>query len=177
MPTVIALDAMGSDRAPKPEVEGAILAARHYEVEVLLVGREEQVRAELQNHPSAEGLPIEVVNATEVIEMNEKAAQAVRSKKDSSMRVGLRQVRDGRAAGFVTAGNEGVEFVDKNIPLLDGKKIEQWIKDLDDDSFNIRHVADNELRKLGRLVEALVAHARGNISSRVAPTRSVRSMW
>ena len=61
MPTVIALDAMGSDRAPKPEVEGAILAARHYEVEVLLVGREEQVRAELQNHPSAEGLPIEVL--------------------------------------------------------------------------------------------------------------------
>src|SRR5438067_2601897 len=117
MPTVIALDAMGSDRAPKPEVEGAILAARHYEVEVLLVGREEQVRAELQNHPSAEGLPIKVVNATEVIEMHEKAAQAVRSKKDSSMRVGLRQVRDGRAAGFVTAGNTGAAMATAKMVL------------------------------------------------------------
>ena len=117
MPTAIALDAMGSDRAPKPEVEGAILAARHYEVEVLLVGREEQVRAELQNHPSAQGLPIEVVNATEVIEMNEKAAQAVRAKKDSSMRVGLRQVRDGRAAGFVTAGNTGAAMATAKMVL------------------------------------------------------------
>src|SRR5207248_824414 len=117
MPTAIALDAMGSDRAPKPEVEGAILAARHYEVEVLLVGREEQVRAELQNHPSAEGLPIKVVNATEVIEMNEKAAQAVRAKKDSSMRVGLRQVRDGRAAGFVTAGNTGAAMATAKMVL------------------------------------------------------------
>ena len=117
MPTAIALDAMGSDRAPKPEVEGAILAARHYEVEVLLVGREEQVRAELENHPSAQGLPIEVVNATEVIEMNEKAAQAVRSKKDSSMRVGLRQVRDGRAAGFVTAGNTGAAMATAKMVL------------------------------------------------------------
>src|SRR5436305_12935883 len=117
MPTAIALDAMGSDRAPKPEVEGAILAARHYEVEVLLVGREEQVRAELQNHPSAEGLPIAVVNATEVIEMNEKAAQAVRAKKDSSMRVGLRQVRDGRAAGFVPAGNAGAALATAKMVL------------------------------------------------------------
>ena len=50
MPTTIALDAMGSDRAPKPEVEGAILAARHYDVEVLLVGKEDVVRAELDLH-------------------------------------------------------------------------------------------------------------------------------
>src|SRR5438105_8464129 len=117
MPTVIALDAMGSDRAPKPEVAGARVGRRDREVEVLLVGREEQVRAELQNHPPAEGLPIEVVNATEVIEMNEKAAQAVRSKKDSSMRVGLRQVRDGRAAGFVTAGNTGAAMATAKMVL------------------------------------------------------------
>ena len=48
MPTIIALDAMGADRAPKPEVEGAILAARHYDVEVVLVGKEEVIRAENQ---------------------------------------------------------------------------------------------------------------------------------
>ena len=53
MPTVIAVDAMGSDKAPKPEIEGAILAAKHYDVRVLLVGREEQVRAEMANHPAA----------------------------------------------------------------------------------------------------------------------------
>src|SRR5262249_17070833 len=107
MPTVIAVDAMGSDRAPRPEVEGAILACRHYDVQVVLVGREEQVRDELQQHPSGQGLPIEIAPATEVIGMDEKVANAVRSKRDSSMRVGLRLVREGNAAGFITAGNTG----------------------------------------------------------------------
>jgi glycerol-3-phosphate acyltransferase PlsX len=107
MPTVIAVDAMGSDRAPKPEVEGAIQAARHLGIHVLLVGREQHVRAELAHHPFAAGLPIEIVHATEVISMEEKVAQAVRAKRDSSMRVGLRLVRDGRANGFVSAGNTG----------------------------------------------------------------------
>src|SRR5437762_8492698 len=107
MPTIIAVDAMGSDRAPRPEVEGAILACRHYDVQVTLVGREEQIREELQQHPSADSLPIAIVPATEVIGMDEKAATAVRSKRDSSMRVGLRLVREGRAAAFITAGNTG----------------------------------------------------------------------
>src|SRR5215472_4474904 len=107
MPTTIALDAMGADRAPKPEVEGAILAARHYGVKVLLVGPESVVGAELDLHPVWRRLPIEIVHASEVIGMHEKAAQAVRSKRDSSMRVGLRLVRDGKAAGFVSAGNTG----------------------------------------------------------------------
>src|ERR1043166_530850 len=97
MPTVIAVDAMGSDKAPKPEIEGAILATRHHNVRVLLVGREEQLRAEMKHHPGAAHLPIEIVNATEVIGMDEKAATAVRSKRDSSMRVGLRLVREGRS--------------------------------------------------------------------------------
>jgi phosphate acyltransferase len=107
MPTTIALDAMGTDRAPKPEVEGAILAARHHDVEVLLVGREELIRAELDTHPLWRRLAIDIVHASEVISMHEKAAQAVRAKRDSSLRVGLRLVRDGRAAGFVSAGNTG----------------------------------------------------------------------
>ncbi|MGZ4786964.1 MAG: phosphate acyltransferase PlsX [Terriglobales bacterium] len=108
MSTVIAVDAMGSDRAPKPEVEGAILAARAYDVHVLLVGKEDAIRAEMRNHPSAAFLRnLEIVPAEEVIGMDEKAAQAVRSKKKSSMHVGLRLVREGRAAGFVTAGNTG----------------------------------------------------------------------
>jgi len=98
---------MGSDRAPKPEVDGAILAARHYDVEVLLVGQEQLIRQELKFHPLSKRLKIGIVPASEVIGMQEKAAQAVRSKRDSSMRVGLRLVREGRASGFVSAGNTG----------------------------------------------------------------------
>jgi glycerol-3-phosphate acyltransferase PlsX len=108
MPTTIAIDAMGSDKAPKPEVEGAILAARHLDVDVVLIGQEDHVRSELRAHPTARFLRnLSVVHAGEVIGMHEKAAQAVRSKKQSSMHVGLRLVREGKAAGFITAGNTG----------------------------------------------------------------------
>ena len=117
MPTIIALDAMGADRAPKPEVEGAILAARLYDVEVVLVGRQEVIRAELDLHRLWRRLPISIVDAREVIGMHEKAAQAVRAKRDSSLRVGLRLVRDGKAAGFVTAGNTGAAMATAKMVL------------------------------------------------------------
>ena len=117
METIIALDAMGSDRAPKPEIEGALAAARNYGVKVLLVGPEELLKRELKNHPSASYLPIEVVHASQVIGMEDKAAQAVRSKKDSTMRVGLRMVRDKRAIGFVTAGNTGAAMATAKMVL------------------------------------------------------------
>jgi phosphate acyltransferase len=117
MPITIAVDAMGADRAPKPEIEGAILAARQCDVRVLLVGQEEVVSAELAHHPDARGLPIEVVHASEFIGMDEKAAQAVKSKRDSSMRVGLRLVKDGSASGFVTAGNTGAAMVSAKMVL------------------------------------------------------------
>jgi glycerol-3-phosphate acyltransferase PlsX len=117
MPGVIALDAMGSDRAPKPEIEGAVQGARHYGLKVLLVGREQQIRAELERHPAAAGLPLQIVHAGEVIRMDDKAAKAVRSKRDSSMRVGLRLVREGRASGFVTAGNTGAAMATAKMVL------------------------------------------------------------
>ncbi len=117
MRTVIALDAMGSDRAPKPEIEGAILAARQYGVEILLVGRKEELQDELAEHTGASMLPIEIVHAPQVIGMEEKAAQAVRSKRDSSMRVGLRLVREGRASGFVSAGNTGAAMATAKMVL------------------------------------------------------------
>jgi glycerol-3-phosphate acyltransferase PlsX len=117
MPSVIALDAMGSDRAPKPEIEGAIHAARSYGARVLLVGPEATVRAELERHPSAARLPIEIVHASEVITMEDKAVAAVRAKRDSTLRVGLRLVRDGRAAGFVTAGNTGAAMATAKMVL------------------------------------------------------------
>ena len=113
----IAVDAMGSDRAPKPEIEGAIQAARHGFARVILVGREDRLGPELAHHPSYQHLPIEFVYATEVIGMHEKAAQAVRSKRDSSMRVALRLVREGRAQGFVTAGNTGAAMATAKMVL------------------------------------------------------------
>jgi phosphate acyltransferase len=116
MPSVIALDAMGSDRAPKPEIEGALHAARQYGVRVLLIGPEDVVRAELDRHPSAARLPIEIVHASEYITMEDKV-EAIRAKRDSSMRVGLRLVREGQANGFVTAGNTGAAMATAKIVL------------------------------------------------------------
>jgi phosphate acyltransferase len=117
MARVIALDAMGSDRAPKPEVEGAIQAARHYGVRVVLVGRESEILAELDRHPTAAHLPIEIVHAEEVISMEDKVAQAIRAKRDSSMRVGIRLVREAVAGGFVTAGNTGAAMATAKMVL------------------------------------------------------------
>jgi phosphate acyltransferase len=117
MPSAIALDAMGSDRAPRPEIEGAIQASRQYGVRVVLVGPEPALRAELRRNSAAASLPIEIVHASEVITMEDKAVQAVRAKRDSSLRMGLRMVRDGQAVGFVTAGNTGAAMATAKIVL------------------------------------------------------------
>jgi phosphate acyltransferase len=103
----IAVDAMGGDHAPKSEVEGAIQAAAELMAKVILVGPEDLIRSELAKHPEAEDLPIRVRHASEVITMEDAAARAVRSKKDSSVHVALRLVRDGEADGMVSAGNTG----------------------------------------------------------------------
>ncbi|HEY5069458.1 MAG TPA: hypothetical protein VII37_06710, partial [Candidatus Acidoferrum sp.] len=116
MPSVIALDAMGSDKAPKPEIEGALQAARHHGVRVLLVGPEARLRADLERYPGARRLQIEVVHASEVITMDDKV-DAIRAKRDSSIRVGLRLVREGRADGFVTAGNTGAAMATAKVVL------------------------------------------------------------
>jgi glycerol-3-phosphate acyltransferase PlsX len=108
---------MGSDRAPKPEIEGAIQAARQHGVHVILVGPEEMLRAELARYSAAADLPIQIAHASEVITMDDKAVQAVRAKRDSTMRVGLRLVREGRALGFVTAGNTGAAMATAKMVL------------------------------------------------------------
>jgi len=103
----IALDAMGGDHAPKAEVEGAVRAAGSLGVKVLLVGQQDVVCRELEQHEGHRELPIEIVHASERVTMEDSAAKAVRSKRDSSMRVASRLVRDGCAQGFVSAGNTG----------------------------------------------------------------------
>jgi len=102
----IVVDAMGSDHAPGVDVEGAVRAARRFGQEIMLVGREEDVRRELARHDTV-GLSITVVHASQVIEMAEHPSQAVRSKPDSSMVVGMRLLRDQQADAFVSAGNSG----------------------------------------------------------------------
>jgi len=102
----IVLDAMGSDRAPGVDVAGAVQAARLFGQEIILVGREEQIRAELAGHDT-DDLSLSVVHASQVIEMREHPSRAVRSKPDSSMVVGMALVRDGKADAFVSAGNSG----------------------------------------------------------------------
>ena len=104
--TTIAVDAMGGDHAPRAEVEGAILAARELGVRILLVGIEATVRQELNRH-GHRGLPIEIVNATDVITMSDSPSQAFRRKKESSVHVAARLVRDGKAEALVSAGNTG----------------------------------------------------------------------
>jgi glycerol-3-phosphate acyltransferase PlsX len=103
----IAVDAMGGDHAPKSEVEGAILATRVLDVKVILVGVEDVVRKELARHRGASDLPIEVVHASEFITMEDSAAKAVRTKKDSSIRVASRLMEKGIAQGVVSSGNTG----------------------------------------------------------------------
>lgn len=104
----IVLDAMGGDHAPGVVIDGAVMAAREFGpsgVEIILVGREPDIQRELSRH-AVSGLPISIVHASEVIEMEEHT-MAVKEKKDSSMVVGVRLVKEGKADAFVTAGNSG----------------------------------------------------------------------
>ena len=113
----IALDAVGSDKAPEPEIRGAILACRSLPVRVHLIGPQAELRDLLDEHLENEDLPIVIHHASERIGMEEKAAHAVRTKKDSSMRVGLKLVREGKVAGFVTAGNTGAAMATAKMVL------------------------------------------------------------
>jgi glycerol-3-phosphate acyltransferase PlsX len=103
----IAVDCMGGDHAPASEVEGAIQAARELGVGIVLAGPQARVREELRRQGWNGGPGIEVVDATEVITMNDPVAHAVRRKRNSSISVAAREVAEGRAGGLVSAGNTG----------------------------------------------------------------------
>ncbi|WP_264983774.1 phosphate acyltransferase PlsX [Pseudodesulfovibrio portus] len=101
----IAVDAMGGDFGPQVVVPAAVEAAREG-IAIALVGDEAVVNAELAGC-DAEGLDIRVVHASQVVEMDDKPADALRRKKDSSIQVACRLVKDGEAHGVVSAGNSG----------------------------------------------------------------------
>lgn len=102
----IAVDAMGGDHAPAEVVRGAVHASREFHLPIVLVGREERIREELRR-AGAGADELEVENATEAVEMQDAPGVALRKKKDSSIRVGLNLVADGKASSFVSAGNSG----------------------------------------------------------------------
>src|SRR5919206_4352502 len=102
----IVLDAIGGDHAPEATVAGAVQAARELGVEVVLAGPQDRIAAELARHDTA-GLQLPIVDAPEVIEMDEHPVKAVRRKQGSSIATGLRLVRDGEADAFVSAGHSG----------------------------------------------------------------------
>lgn len=116
---------MGGDHGP-PEIVPAALAslAKHPELSLALVGREEVLRAELVRHTGAARERVQIVAADEVVEMHEPPSQALKNKKQSSMRIAIEQVREGRAAACVSAGNTGAlmataRFILKMLPGID----------------------------------------------------------
>jgi phosphate acyltransferase len=105
----IALDAMGSDRAPAIEVEGAVGALRSLadDLHLVLVGDRTSIEAELDRYPDAPRDRVEIVHARQRIEMRESPTQAIRRKRDSSIVVGLELLKQRRVQAFISAGSTG----------------------------------------------------------------------
>jgi glycerol-3-phosphate acyltransferase PlsX len=122
----ISLDAMGGDHGPSVVVPAALEALKRHgqNVELILVGREEVLRGELQRHGGREGENLRVQHAAETVGMDEMPSQALRYKKNSSMRVALDLVKSGEADAAVSAGNTGAlmataRYVLKTLPGID----------------------------------------------------------
>ena len=120
---VIAVDAMGGDQGPAVVVPGAVDAAAQAEVSVTLVGDEAKIITELRKLSFDQNL-VKVVHASEVAEMYDKPSEVLRRKKDASIQVASRLVRDGKAHGLVSAGNSGATvacgiFILGRIPGVD----------------------------------------------------------
>ncbi len=102
----IVVDAMGTDNAPVSDVAGAVLAARDFDLDIILVGDRHRIEAELDKH-DANNLPITVLHADDRITMDDKPNEILRGKPNSSMHVGMGMVKEHEADAFVTAGNTG----------------------------------------------------------------------
>ena len=107
----IAIDAMGGDHGPGSVIDGALVAARHLQIGLLLVGARAVIDAELRRHPGAASLDVETLDAPEWIEMAEPAASALRRKPRSSIRVAAEAVRSGRASALFSAGHTGASVI------------------------------------------------------------------
>lgn len=133
---IVAVDAMGGDHAPTVEVEGAVAAARRWGIAVILVGDAARLEEELRKHDTRD-LKLSVRHASEVVGMHDSASDAVRKKKDSSIRVAFNLVKGGEAHAVVSAGNSGATmaagmFVLKRIPGIDRPAIATIFPNLKD---------------------------------------------
>lgn len=113
----IVVDAMGGDHAPEAAVEGAVMAAREYETEIILTGLSDQIHAILNRLDPDHNLPIQVVHADEVVEMHDSPGKVLRSKRKSSMKIGLDLIKEGEASAFLSAGNTGAVLAYSTIIL------------------------------------------------------------
>jgi len=102
----IAVDAMGSDRSPRVEVDGALDAAAQYGIPIVLVGHKDKIRPLLSGRDLS-GMQVEVEHASEAVSMEDSPTTAFRRKKDSSINVAEQMMRDGKVSGVVSAGNTG----------------------------------------------------------------------
>jgi glycerol-3-phosphate acyltransferase PlsX len=107
----IAIDAMGGDLGPSVIVDGALVAARHLQIGLLLVGDAAAIEGELARHPAARGLDVDIVDAPERIAMDEPPAAALRRKPRASIRVAVDCVSRGRACALVSAGHTGASVM------------------------------------------------------------------
>ena len=112
----ILLDGMGGDHAPKEMVRGAVEAAAEIDEEIVIIGREDEIRKELKK-TRYKGDRISVVNASEVVTMHDSPVKAIRQKKDSSLVVGLTMIKEGEGDLFVSAGNTGALIVGARLIL------------------------------------------------------------
>ena len=103
----IIVDAMGGDNAPQAVVEGAVAAAKEYGVDIVLVGKQEIVESLVKKNGGVPGDRISIVNASEVVDMEDDPTTVLRSKKDSSMSVALHLLKDGGGDACISAGSTG----------------------------------------------------------------------
>ena len=121
----IVVDAMGGDHAPEATVEGAVLAAREYETEIILTGLSDLIHPILDRFDPDHNLPIEVVHADEVVEMHDLPGKVLRSKRKSSMKIGLDKLKDGTPLAFVSAGNTGAVLAYSTVILRPLKGVDR----------------------------------------------------
>lgn len=103
----LAVDAMGGDNAPEEIVKGAVRAAKKFQCEIILVGDETKIKDVLKSQDDVKNLPLTIRHTTEIISMREHPADAVRNKKDSSIVVATKMVKDGECDAVLSAGSTG----------------------------------------------------------------------
>ncbi len=121
----IVVDAMGGDHAPEAVVEGALMAASEYNTEIILTGLSETVQTILDRLDPVHKLPVQVVHADEVVEMHDLPGKVLRSKRKSSMKIGLDLLKEGTASAFVSAGNTGAVLAYSTVILRPLKGVDR----------------------------------------------------